>query len=46
MRIRADTNNPSKVPHEGDLFVVTKVKKDAIWWTIELESIDKDEVIE
>lgn len=43
MRIRADTNNPAKVPNIGDLFIVSSVKKGAIWWTIELKRIDKKE---
>ena len=40
MRIRADTNNPKKVPAVGDLFIVRRVEKGPIWWRIELEKVE------
>jgi len=39
MKIRADTNNKDEVPDRGNVFVVTKVEKNAAFWTIELEMI-------
>ena len=42
MKIRADTNNPNKVPEVGTLFVVTKVQKIAIWYNVELSSVEPD----
>lgn len=37
MKIRADTNNESKVPNVGDKFKVTKVEKVAAFYIVELE---------
>ena len=39
MKIRADTNNPEKVPSVGKIFKVVRVEKVAAFWTIELEEI-------
>ena len=40
-KIRADTNNPNKVPNVGDVFKVVKSEKGEkfAFWTIELEEI-------
>ena len=37
MKIRADTNDENQVPNEGDIFIVTRVKKVAAFWDVELE---------
>lgn len=40
MRIRADTNDPAKVPEVGQTFRVVRVEQPWIWWTIELEEVE------